>query len=694
MARHHTLGIVRLLGAALALFTANLGLQSVQAADKPDVKVSHSPKQPKSGEAVTVSVSLRRSVKANDLVLQYQVVEPGGYITLSDPAYATEWKQVSLQAEPDSSDDGRAKMKASLPADVQKNRRLIRYRVYSPKTESMVAPLEDDTQPNFAYFVYDGVPEWKAAINPGGSGKESQVVTFGTEVMRSIQAYHLISKRKSIETVTWTQPMGLGHPERHEYNHNGTLIADGKVYDHVRFRARGGNWRHAMGKNMWKIDFNKGHHLEVRDNYQRKYETKWGKLNLGACIQQGDYGMRGEQGMFEAVGFRLFNLVGVEAPHTHWIQLRIVDGVEESPKNQYLGDFWGLYLATEEVDEDFLEEHGLPEGNVYKMEFGDAKPEHLAKGAPTDRSDVIQFATGMRQRPEFRWWQENVDLPRYYSYRAIVECIHHYDIGGGKNYFYYHNPKAKRWHVIPWDVDLSWANHMFGDGGEPFFRAGLLRIEPARGEYQKRLAEIRDLLFNSDQAGALLDEYAAMISKPTGGPSMVEADRAKWDYHPIMSSQFSIRGKADPGLFYQQSPTRDFRGMVQLMRKYVEERGKWVEGNLLLDASFAATPKIAPLEKLDFSASKLKVQLTAADKGSKVEWRLAEVSNPNRVTSGDGKPGKYEINAIWESAGGAVAEVPTKLFEAGRAYRIRARVTDADGKTSRWSAPLKLTKPE
>ena len=29
-----------------------------------------------------------------------------------------------------------------------------------------------------------------------------------------------------------------------------------------------------------------------------------------------------------------------------------------------------------------------------------------------------------------QWWRDNLDLPRYYSYRAIVECIHHYDIAG------------------------------------------------------------------------------------------------------------------------------------------------------------------------------------------------------------------------------------------------------------------------
>jgi hypothetical protein len=63
----------------------------VAAAEKAEIKANHSPKQPKSGEAVTVSVSLRRPVKANDFVLQYQVVEPGQYIALEDAEYTKNW---------------------------------------------------------------------------------------------------------------------------------------------------------------------------------------------------------------------------------------------------------------------------------------------------------------------------------------------------------------------------------------------------------------------------------------------------------------------------------------------------------------------------------------------------------------------------------------------------------------------------
>ena len=639
-----------------------------------------------------VNVEVPSETKAGDWLLQYQVVEPGEYIDPENPGYDKNWSEVAFtKVVREKTDSASVALTASLTPSLQKNRRLIRYRVYSRATKGVVAPGAEDTQRNYAYFVYDGIPEWRAAINPKGSGEEKNVVTFDRKVMRSVSAYHLIAKRREIENVTWLDPKRFMDPSASEYEYTGTLVADGKVYDHVRFRARGGQWRYAAGKNMWKIDFLKGHHLEARDNWGRKYPKKWGKLNLGACIQQADYGMRGEQGMLDAVSFRLFNLAGVEASQTHWVQLRIVDGAVENPHDQYRGDFWGLYLAVENVDDEFLEAHDLPDGNLYKMDLRGPEAKHLAKDAAADRADVIEFMRGMRQSPDAIWWQANVDLPLYYSYRSILECVHHYDIMMGKNYFYFRPEKTRRWQVIPWDLDLTWSDQAFGNGEEPFKRAGLLRCEPLAAEYQARLAEIRDLLYNSEQTGALIDEYAAVISRPDGGLSMVDADRAKWDYHPIMSSQYIRPDKSAPGRFYESSPTHNFQGMTELMKQYVEHRGQWIDQALLASATFPATPEIAPAGVIDTSKPTWKLHLASPTSVSKVKWRLAEITGPKNAAVETKVPVRYEINPLWESEGGTAAEIPTKDLEKGRTYRIRARIQDGDGRWSHWSAPEQFT---
>src|SRR5438128_2676405 len=91
-------------------------------------------------------------------------------------------------------------------------------------------------------------------------------------------------------------------------------------------------------------------------------------------------------------------------------------------------------------------------------------------------SDVRQFMRAYQRgnQPD-SWWRNNVDLPRYYSYRAILEAIHHYDLDAGKNYDYYFNPNTGKWIVIPWDIDLTWADNMYGGGNEPFKRPVLSR---------------------------------------------------------------------------------------------------------------------------------------------------------------------------------------------------------------------------
>ena len=72
------------------------------------------------------------------------------------------------------------------------------------------------------------------------------------------------------------------------------------------------------------------------------------------------------------------------------------------------------------------------------------------------------------------WWKQNFNLDSYYNYRSILEAIHHYDIAAGKNYFYYLNPETNKWETLPWDIDLTWANNMFGrrQRAVPLARAG------------------------------------------------------------------------------------------------------------------------------------------------------------------------------------------------------------------------------
>ena len=244
------------------------------------------------------------------------------------------------------------------------------------------------------------------------------------------------------------------------------------------------------------------------------------------------------------------------------MHFRVVDEAAEVGATQYEGDFWGLYLSLEQMDGRFLDEHGLADGNLYKMDqgSGDAGPgggalNNQGPTQPSNNSDLVAFVNAYRTRPQEPWWRQNVNLTSYYGFRCTVEGIHHGDMEGGKNWFFYHDPVTDQWTIMPWDLDLTWANNMYGGGADEFTRNGVFSNTNANLaiEYNNRQREFFDLLYNSDQGYQMLDDLANIIDPPTGGPTFVGADRAMWDYNPIMTSGNVYGGKSGAGRFYQRA---------------------------------------------------------------------------------------------------------------------------------------------
>ncbi|MDH7600174.1 MAG: lamin tail domain-containing protein, partial [Sedimentisphaerales bacterium] len=360
--------------------------------------VAHDPVQPASGQDVVITATVLDPNGVKSVELLYQIVEPGRYYSKADPEYeaAQNWSMLSMR------DDGVGvdRLKADgiytavIPGAVQVHRRLIRYRIRAADLNGNVitVPYADDPQPNFAYFVYDGLPPWLGAIQPGSPDRlRNALVVYDFAAMPALPVYHLITTRKAHEESQYIPNSTAGQYWGQDYPWYGTLVYDEVVYDHIRFRARGGVWRYSMGKNMWKFDFNRGHDFQARDEYGRPLRVGWKKLNLGANIQQGDYGHRGEQGLFEYVGFRLYNLACCPASITFPVHFRIIENPSETndtPNNQYDDDFQGLYLAVEQPDGRFLDQHNLPDGNLYKMEGGTGELNNQGRDHPSDKSDL------------------------------------------------------------------------------------------------------------------------------------------------------------------------------------------------------------------------------------------------------------------------------------------------------------------
>ena len=671
-------------------------------------QAKHTPKQPVSGEDVTVTVKVTDPDGVESVTLHYQVVDPGSYIELGDTAYQTSWTDVAMADDGLAADEeaGDGVYTVVLSGSLQAHRRLMRYRITATDGlgKSMTAPYPEDPAGNFAYFCYDGVPDWTGADRPGATP-----VTYSSEVLTQVPVYQFITKRQShLNAMHVPYRSGQAGQELpttgtyggSDYLWRGTLVYEGEVYDHVEYRARGGCWRYAMGKNMWKFDFTRGHSFQARDDYGREYGTTWDKLNFSACIQQGNYWHRGEQGMFEAAGFKLFNLMGVEAPKTHWVHFRLIEGPDETGPDQYSGDFQGLYMVIEQMDGRFLDEHDLPDGNLYKMEGHNGTLNNQGPTAVSNRSDLNAFKQGYYYdpNPSVQWWRDNVELEKYYSYRCVVEGIHHGDIAYGKNWFFYLDPETDLWSMLPWDLDLTWANNMYGNGNDCFRNQGAIFSNSSLFvEFQNRLREFYDLLYNPEQMGLLLDEMAGFIDDPDGGLSLVDADRAMWDYNPILASSYVNSSKAGHGRFYQRAATKDFPGMVQIMTDYVASPDRGFATGVA-DANLPNKPTITYVGPGGFPVNQLTFQASPFSDGTgtfaAMEWRCAEVTDPTAPAYDPDEPINLEMTAVWESGElttyGSQATVAPGPLEVGHAYRVRVRMKDSTGRWSRWSDPIQF----
>ncbi|MFN0126395.1 MAG: lamin tail domain-containing protein [Verrucomicrobiales bacterium] len=725
-------------------------------------QVTHTPVAPRSAQPVTVTAKITDPDRLAGAVLEYQTVDPGAYIRLSDALWKTKWESLDMNdrgTDGDSAADDDI-FTAVIPATVQIHRRLVRYRLraWDGALDEIQVPYADDDCPNFAYFCYDGVPAWTGAVRPGVTPAD----TFSAATMAKVRAWHLLANATDVQNCQYNNGFNDG-----TYRFQGAMVVGDRVYDHVRFRVKGQNSTYNTGKNKWKFRFNRGRLLEMPDDYGLT-TTPVRTLNISSVPAPWAPWNRGMHGLDEAMAFRLSDLAGVPSPRTSYLQFRVIDGAsEQNPSNQFDGDLWGLYLAFENTDNFFKEAHGLPDGNIFRLQATGAGNSVLGQGEgqPTNLSDLNAFtspSTGYRRgggstttapalaniQPE-SWFRTHVDLPEYFSWRAVTEAINQTDRREQENVVYFRRPPPPtgdgRWLILPWDCDLLYEN--FDRWGpqsvqtahdlQQYEQISRALLHPAiLTEFQNRARELQDLLLNSDQAWKVVDEFISLITDesprviPLGGPiddGFVEVERRRWDYNP--SNPTPPRGAGPRGNYYKSpypignmnnGPTpqpyrrvlasADFEGMVTWIKEFIAAgpnggarlakiaRGEVAPYTLKPAPTITIpdTPTINysgppgfPLNQLQFTSSGFNSpngQTFAA-----LQWRLGEVYDPSVTGFRPGDPWRYEITGVWTpeetTAFSPTVTVPASGLFAGRTYRARVRHKDSLGRWSHWSAP-------
>ncbi|MEM7231517.1 MAG: CotH kinase family protein, partial [Planctomycetota bacterium] len=690
----------RLISGASGAGPTPAAINSVTAANVgPQLRqVEHLPNEPRSDGPVVISAKATDPQGVASVMLEYQVVNPGSYVRLSDNAFDSGWTELEMLDDGEGVDAiaGDDIYSVAIDASVQVHRRLVRYRIRATDElgTEVAVPYADDPQPNFAYFVYDGVPQWRGASRPGAA----PVQTFTPEVLESVAVYHLIANATD---VTNSQYVG-GFDGRHFL---GTLVYDGEIYDHVEFENRGEFSTYVSGKNKWRFHFQRGHEFRARNNYGERYRARWETMNLSAAATPWVPTNRGMAALGETVAFRSYQLAGVPSPNTNYLHFRIIDDAQEAhPSDQYRGDLWGLYMTIEHTDGAFLDERRLPDGNTYKIEGGNGDKRNQGPTQSLNSSDFNALKSGYNANSPISWWRANVDLHGYFSFRSVNRAVNNMDMREGWNITQYHNPETGLWSVMPWDLDMLYMPVTHWSGVMNFQNA--LRISTLSIEYRNRGRELRDLLFAGDQFSKLVLELAEFVNRREDAVPFVEMDEAMWNYHPRTSNNHRGAFYRNPsthgargGSITRTLVTADHRGMAHWISDFVvnaygadflrrESADGAIPNRPVIDYVGAAGH---PLDDLRFVADPFS-DPNSDGSFSAMQWRAAEIRDADLS---EGIKGRYEIQTSWESD--VLDEfdpeilIPAHDMEVGSTYRVRLRMRDTSGRWSHWSLPQQFT---
>ena len=260
--------------------------------------------QPTSSQNIQITAKVTDPDGVKSVTLLYQIVSPGSYIPSrlplttaelwanpfqprqKNPAFENPANWVSAPMKDDGVAPDLAASDGIFTAVIGKqvNRTLLRYRIAVEDVpgNALRVPYADDPSLNFACYIYNGVPDYvasKDSVDPEGPGH-----AYPGSVLTTLPVYTLISRSNDIlECMAYDGGYQIPHDgslngetARRTENWEGAFVYEGKVYDHMRFRLRGGNGRYYPGKRAMTFQFNRGNYLEARDHLRRQIPAEVG----------------------------------------------------------------------------------------------------------------------------------------------------------------------------------------------------------------------------------------------------------------------------------------------------------------------------------------------------------------------------------------------------------------------------------
>lgn len=354
-----------------------------------------------------------------------------------------------------------------------------------------------------------------------------------------------------------------------------SISAEGKTIEKVGLRYKGNSTYLSTNRGLkrsFKVD------LDKYDDEARFHGLKSLTLNCGVMDTTKSR---------ESLAYSIYRAAGVPAPRTAFAEVSV------TVPGKYDKEHAGLYTLVEGVDKNFLKLHyktdaGLlmkPErirgldylGEDWARYKNDYQPKRDATADEQKR--LIAFTKLVNQGTDAEFNKEiasYLDVEAFFKYMAATALTANLDsfFTLGHNYCLYLHPDTKKFHFIPWDVDLSMAN--FGIFGTKDEQMNLSLTKPYAAN---RLAD--RLMANKE----LADKYPAILKEVVTKAFVKDkllAEVAAYDklLKPLIEKETkAITARKEPvgpagfggGVFGQPSPD---------LTKFVEKRAESIAAQL------------------------------------------------------------------------------------------------------------------
>ncbi len=682
--------------------------------------VRRSPDKPLSTESVRVVAEFDfdnlLGINGLSVKLEYQKVDPGNYWTKSSANYLlpANWSTITMKDDGMGADStaNNGVFTAVIPASQHAHRRLIRYRIQVTNSSgySQTLPDQNYRESNYAYYVYDGYP----AQGPYDITTLPVLQDLTVLTTKTISRVHM-----GDETGNTTNNANLQH-EGNDYLGEGTIVYEGRVYDHIKFRPRGGDSRWKRNKPNLKFDLNRSHSFETQNDCGQTYDEDRGKLVLsGGWVHDA-----ASHGLTESLIYKIMSLTGSLERSVNYSQLRVVDQPSQIGTG---GDFWGLYLIMEDYGSDMLKEHNKAEGNFWTTE---AQVRVLdSQGDFPGSGSVPTYAPQAQINGTWNIGTNGpVDLLLADRIANIIFGQHGRNRIAKHSYKEYYDSETGSYLGFWSDMDNA-----FGAAGdyadecpdlpvqcEDFYVFDRSYCAPDRDldndlivlasqevQYKNMMRSVFDLLMNGDhdnsssanpweQIDYLVDQEASTIFTPGAADDWMEVDRHRWNHpYDLANSDAHVN-------WYKTW----FHARANYMVNNSSSTNSQVSGTIdddIRDVQIPNTPSITksgagfPVDQLNFTNSSFSDPQGNNTFGA-LEWRIAEWSDPTNTFYDTKCTPHYEIEPVWESgeitSNSTSFTIPGATINPGRTYKVRMRHKDNTGRWSHWSDAIKFIADE